>query len=133
MTDNVQNQQPPSPANSVILISQDLMFGSKLRGAANQQQWELHQVASVEAATQLAIQKRAAIVILDLGTPAVDVSQVVSEVRAITQLSVTVLAFAPHVHVKKLEQARQAGCDHVLSRGELDRRMGDILASMWRD
>jgi hypothetical protein len=39
-----------------------------------------------------------------------------------------IVAYAPHVHEDRLRAATEAGCNEVLSRGQFDRQMDDILA-----
>ena len=60
--------------------------------------------------------------------PGIDVVRLMDELGS--SRKVTVLAYAPHVHEQKLDQARQAGCDQVLTRGEIHRRIGEILTAL---
>ena len=57
------------------------------------------------------------------------------EIRMQSRLasSASILAFGPHVHESALEDARQAGCDQVLSRGEFSNRMAEILSAVHDD
>ena len=39
-----------------------------------------------------------------------------------------IIAIAPHVHVSKIETARAAGCDAVLTNGQFHGQMTEVLA-----
>jgi hypothetical protein len=41
-----------------------------------------------------------------------------------------ILAYGPHVHEDRLAAARAAGCDAVVSRGQLDREADSLLATL---
>ena len=41
----------------------------------------------------------------------------------------TLIAYGPHVHVAKLEAARQAGIPTVMTNGQFDSQMGSLFAS----
>ncbi len=40
----------------------------------------------------------------------------------------SIIAFGPHVHVEKLERASAAGFDRVITRGQFDHQMPQIIA-----
>jgi hypothetical protein len=65
----------------------------------------------------------AALVIVDLQAPdAIDALRSVSTART--------LAYGSHVDRVRLEQARAAGCDHVLARSALFRTLPSLVASI---
>jgi hypothetical protein len=66
------------------------------------------------------------LVVLDLSIPEVDVSALVSTVRKHADAA-KVVAFGPHVHADKLDAARLAGCDEVVSRGQFFAQLDAIL------
>ena len=112
---------------SVLLISNDLMLGSQLRPAATQ------------AGTTMAVKPSPAqllaaeppdgvkLVIVDLSAPGLDVAALLAAI-ADWPTHPAVIAFGPHVHKAKLAAAREAGCDAVLSRGEIVSGAGEWIA-----
>jgi hypothetical protein len=55
--------------------------------------------------------------------PGLDVHALVAAVREASPNGARVLAFGPHVHEASLAAARAAGCDEVVTRGEIERRL----------
>ena len=56
-----------------------------------------------------------------------DVEEVIQWIRS-EEAAITVIAFGPHVHVKKLANAEQAGCDQVYVRSEFFSQMKTIFS-----
>lgn len=112
---------------SVLLISNDLMLGSQLRPAANQAGITL--AVKPSPAQLLTAEPPAGVklVIVDLAAPGLDVTALVGAISA-WPARPTVIAFGPHVHKAKLAAARKAGCDQVLSRGEMVSGAGALMA-----
>ena len=67
------------------------------------------------------------LVLVDLSFPRLDIARVVSLVREVCQRPGAVVAFGPHEQTAKLTAAAAAGCDRVLARGQLSRRLEEIL------
>ncbi len=101
-----------------LLISSDLMIASHATGAAQRAGCELHIVANLDAALQAVADHDASLVVLDLGTPGNDPSNVVPKLRADASKQIAVVAFGPHVQKQRLDGAREAGCEMVISRGQ---------------
>ncbi len=96
---------------------------------------------SAAKAVDLLPSVRPEIVIVDLSAPGVDIAQLMqtiaagssssgpsSDATAASLVAPKVVAFAPHVHEQKLAAAQSAGCDAVLTRGQFDRSIADILS-----
>lgn len=102
------------------------MTSSQLGAAAQQAGTSLHTVASSEALIDAWRAEAAALVVLDLTAANLDCAAVV---RALgEEASVPppqILAFGPHVHEQRLAAAQAAGCDEVLSRGQMFREAGE--------
>ncbi|TWT76907.1 hypothetical protein Pla123a_23320 [Posidoniimonas polymericola] len=111
----------------VLLISADLMIASMLEGAARGAGAELV-VASVAVAAEQLSAAPCRLAIIDLASAA-DVPALIESLRAAAP-EVRLLAFGPHVHKAKLEQAQQAGCEFVMSRGQFHNSAGAILAEL---
>jgi CheY-like chemotaxis protein len=114
------------PDGGVLLVSGDLLFGSRVRAAAESLGMSCRMApAGVSALTQLA-EARWQVVLVDLETPGLSLPQLLQ--RAAAACRAGVIAYAPHVRHGVLESARQAGCPVVLTRGQFDAQLPELLA-----
>ena len=106
----------------ILLISPDLMSTSKLAGLTR------HSGGLLETLRSLDDEPRAAhfdLVILDLQAFAEDPAVIVARVQSLVdglpekQPPAKLIAFGPHVHKDRLDEAVAAGVDEAVSRGEL--------------
>lgn len=114
---------------NVLLLSTDLMLASAAHGAATRHGAELRNVpdsSSIVAACQNADGR---LVVVDLRAPGLDIAVVASGLKQLTPAP-HILACAPHVHEASLAAARAAGCDEVVSRGEVERRLDATLGRL---
>lgn len=102
------------------------MAASMLEGPVRSASAEL-QVASPAGAAAAAQAKSPALVIVDLGSPIADVAGLLQSIRD-AHSNARLVAFGPHVHREKLQQAQDAGCDRVMSRGEFFSKAVDVIA-----
>ena len=111
--------------SKLLLVTGDLMLLSRLERvaqvcsltkvvAANRDQ----AVTACDAACQVAI--------IDLQASGNDISTIVAKLKEVNP-ELSIVAAGPHVHEQKLQQAQQAGCDVVVSRGQLDRDAESIV------
>jgi CheY-like chemotaxis protein len=104
----------------ILLVSPDLMAISRLAALARQAGGSLESLRSFDAGPR---EDGYDLVLIDLQGMAEDPALLVSRVRAAVpgrnQASPRVVAFGPHVATARLEQARAAGADEAVSRGEL--------------
>jgi DNA-binding NarL/FixJ family response regulator len=114
---------------NVVLLSADLMLASAAHGAASRHGAALRSVPNATTAVAACDESPPEIVVVDLRTPGLDIRALVA---ALKQLSPTphILACAPHVHEASLADARAAGCDEVVSRGEVERRLDATIARL---
>ena len=111
---------------SVLFYSSDLVFSSRLAGAGQRLGVQVSAVSSIDAAVARVQGDSIGLVILDLSTANVDPQAAVSRLRE-SQPTVAVVAYAPHVHEDRLRAAADAGCNEVLTRGQFDRQMEELL------
>ncbi len=111
----------------VLFLSSDLVFSSRLAGAGQRVGVPVSAVSSLDAATARLPGDSVGLVILDLSTSTVDPQAAVSRLRE-SQPALAIVAFAPHVHEDRLRAAADAGCNEVLTRGQFDRQMEQLLA-----
>ena len=112
---------------SVLFLTKDLLFSSRVAGVAQSRQIELSVVSEADQLLANTSANQVELVLLDLTTPSCDPKQLVPQLRRLARPPKGVVAFRPHVHEAKLAAAEEAGCDQVLSRGEFNKRMTEVL------
>ena len=118
-------------APDVVLLCTDLMFDSRICGAAQQAGLTIESVAGVAAAVELAARGGCRVVVADLTVPGLSMETLVSQLNEeCVGGRPEVIAFGPHVQTGRLEAAREAGCDQVLTRGQFDARLKELLQSV---
>jgi len=113
----------------VLFVSTDLMFSSRLVGAGARQGAHVTTVAAGEAVSKAGAHDRLDLVIVDLSTAGAGIGGLIDGLKN-SRAKPKIVAYGPHVHEGKLEEAQSAGCDEVLTRGQFDGRMDEILASV---
>ena len=110
-----------------IFITRDLMFQSKVAAMAQRSGCQLAIAASLPAA-QARCPDPALVekVILDLSFDGLDLSSTVEEVRQ-AMPGARIIAYGPHVHVDRLNLARQSGCDLVQTRGQFESNLSSLF------
>ncbi|MFG0334602.1 MAG: histidine kinase [Maioricimonas sp. JB049] len=114
-------------ARKVLFLSGDLFFTSSLRSAAEAAGFTVEIDAMPNAGRflpKLASEGYFAVVI-DLESPGLDVASVVEALPV--ESRPRTIAFGPHVQVARLEAARQAGCDRVVSRAQISTKLAALL------
>ena len=115
---------------TILLLSGDLMFASRVAGAAARLGATLDTIASPEAlSNRLACVEPGALIVVDLTARGFDPGKWVPQFRAATNPPRAIVAYGPHVHDALLTAAGEAGCDRVFSRGEFNARMDEILSA----
>jgi len=112
---------------SVLFLTKDLLFSSRVAGVAQSRKIELSVVSEADQLLTHAYANQAELVLLDLTTSSCDPKNLVSQLRRLARPPKAIVAFGPHVHEAKLAAAEEVGCDQVLSRGEFNNRMTEIL------
>jgi CheY-like chemotaxis protein len=119
MEDTVSSQ-------TIVAAVNDLMFGSRIRAAAQQAG-----VSAVFVRTAADLLERAAtanLVLLDLETRWLDAPATISALKGATQTArVPVVVFGAHVDADALKAARDAGADRVLARSAFVKLLPELL------
>lgn len=110
----------------IVLVSSDLAFSSQIRAAVLQQGGELTVAPPSGDLSEVAAGGPVDLVLLDLASAQLDVAGTVGTLRRWSTPPGSILAFGPHVHRARLEDAQAAGCDAVLTRGQLHARLHAI-------
>lgn len=104
-------------------LSGDLIFASRVRGAAEANDLEFYFGGSLpDGETDIRF------VIVDLATRS-GVVDGLMETCAQRCPGAKVMAFGPHVQVARLEKARGAGIPLVITRGQFDRSLATLFES----
>ncbi len=98
-----------------LLLSDDLLFISRITGTARALGVSIRTARSVEALLALAGQHQPRCVIVDLGIPGLVLADLF---RQLGDDPPRVVAHGSHVDVESLRAARAAGCDPVLPRSQ---------------
>lgn len=121
----------PQSQAEVLLLTRDLFFGSRITGTTAQ----LDATVDVEGQPAEALRKlndsRYRCVILDLSLPGLSAQDVMQALPADNRL--TVIAYGAHVHTALLGEARAAGCDRVMPRGQFAAQLLQILTEVLSD
>jgi CheY-like chemotaxis protein len=116
------------PATAVgLLLSDDLMFTSRITGTAQALGCTVKPVRSVEALLTLAQQERPRGILIDLGHPEVRIAEVMDRLRKLGSPLPRVVAYGSHVDAATLRAAREAGCDPVLPRSKFVEELPNAL------
>ncbi|MGI9430051.1 MAG: hypothetical protein ACR2NM_15435 [Bythopirellula sp.] len=114
----------------IVLLTQDLMIGARVEGVARQLGLSMRNVAQPQAAIAAAEDKDCRLLLIDLRTPGLDIADLVQAIRAARGPALPIVASGPHVHEANLAAATAAGCDAVITRGQLDRELPAIFAEL---
>jgi DNA-binding NarL/FixJ family response regulator len=112
---------------SVLLLSDDLLVLSRVEAAAARMGIGIQSAASSVQAAQCSGGKPPKLIIVDLAAARLDLAALVREIKGGGSMT-KVLAFGPHVHQARLDAARDAGCDEVVSRGQFFAQLDTILS-----
>lgn len=113
------------PPRTIILTS-DLAVASRLTSICQAQGDNGRFVTSWEACRELVRELGPSWVVIDLEAVPITAEEVAA-IRRERSGVLRVVAFAPHVHEAKLDEARKAGCDIVWTRGQIHRDLATLL------
>lgn len=112
---------------TILLLSDDLMLGSQVSAAAQQLGQTVRTAANLDSLLSLCDDEEVRHVVLDLNLASIQAGTALSKLRAACSDDTTFLAIAPHVHTAKIESAKQAGFDRVLTRGQFHASMKELF------
>ena len=113
-------------AGSCLILSQDFLFGSRLSEAISDRGYEVSMQGSLESSVASTTEPSWSLIIVDLTLKTITIEDVVAWQQSLTPPP-PLLAFGPHVQTGQLERARQAACEFVLTRGQLDQQLEQLL------
>ena len=110
---------------TLLLLCGDLFFSTQLRSAAERAGWRSAMQLSAQAAAAVANTDGVQAIVVDLELNGLDISEFVLALGEADRPPV--IAFGPHVQETRLQAAVEAGCDQVLSRGQISSSLQQIL------
>ena len=111
-----------------VLLTSDLMLSTSVNGICQSKGYEFLLAGTLDAVGHAAGCK---LLLLDLAMIASDdVEITIRRCRQLTPPPKTIVAYGPHVHANKLEAARLAGCDQVMTRGQIHSLLPQLLAEL---
>jgi DNA-binding NarL/FixJ family response regulator len=113
---------------SIVFLTSDLMFSSRVAGAANTLGVSLQLVAQ-PANLPARLSADCQLVFVDLSLAGLELTAAIAAVRAAAPQA-RILAFGAHVDEASLAAAQSAGCDAVLSRGQFHKQYIELLKSV---
>jgi CheY-like chemotaxis protein len=116
-----------TPAPLGLLLSDDLIFISRVAGTASAQGLNLKSARSAAALVTLARQQRPRCVIVDLANPGLILPALLQELAEVCAPLPRVVAYGSHVDTETLRAARAAGCDPVWPRSKFVEDLATVL------
>lgn len=111
--------QPNPPQNATgLLLSDDLIFTSRVVGTARDLGFQIRTARNQEMLLQMAAERLPACIIVDLSNPGLAIETVTQRLPELGQPRPFVVAYGSHVDVLTLTAAREAGCDRVMPRSK---------------
>jgi DNA-binding NarL/FixJ family response regulator len=111
----------------VVFLSSDLMFSSRVGGAAKQLNVQMVLVPNV-ASLPDKISADCGLVLVDMTLHGLNLPAVVRAVKAAAPQA-KVVAYGAHVDHAALVDAAEAGCDLVLTRNQFNQQYAELLKS----
>ena len=118
--------ESPASAASCLILSNDFFFGSRLCEAVKGHGHQVTMAATLDASAVATAESDWQLVVFDLTLQTITIEEVAAWRERLTPTP-TLIAFGPHVRTGQLERAKEAGCDLVLTRGQLDQQLKLVL------
>ena len=114
----------------IVFLTSDLMMASNANAHAKQYSVAIAQVSSAAKAIEIIKANRPHLLLIDLQCPGLDIATLGDQLKKLSDsMAPLSIGYAQHVEVVKLQQARSAGINQVLTRGQVNSQMGQIIAS----
>lgn len=110
-----------------IFLTADLMFLSRVVGAAKELEKSIAVVSTVETLVARCAEEAVPLVLVDLSLTRLEPADLMARLRALPSPPQAIVAYAPHVHEKLLAAAESAGCTEVLTRGQFSAQIERVM------
>lgn len=114
---------------AILFVTKDLLFSSQIVGQAKARGMAIELALGADELVRKLSTEGGDVVVLDLAMPEIDPVELVARLNTTPNPPRAILAFGPHVHEARLQAARAAGCDRVLTRGQFHAHGVELLAS----
>ena len=114
-----------SRTGNVIALPADLIFGARIRAAAESAGANVVIAKSPEDVLSRAAEAETRLIILDLDRRGLDIADVITKLKATS--TAPILAYVSHVREDAIREAKQAGADRVIARGAFANQLADLL------
>jgi CheY-like chemotaxis protein len=118
-----------SDGDVCLLLTDDMLFSSRITGTAQALGLKVNVVKSVNDLRAQAQERMPTCVIIDLSRPGLQVPELVRELKGVGSPTPRLVAYGSHVDVTTLRAAREAGCDMVLARSQFVEKLPHELAA----
>ena len=118
----VESETDDLPAGTVVFLSGDLMFASRIKAAAERAGVAFRLSGSLPQTETDAI----GYVILDLSTRSALTPEIVSQCAQLCP-DAKLIAYGPHVQTGRLAAAKEAGIPVVMTRGQFDAKLATLF------
>jgi CheY-like chemotaxis protein len=116
------------PKKKALLLSDDLIFASRITGVAQAEAVDMKVARSLEVLKRLGEAERPILLIVDLSNPGLVIEELVAWVNAYAASDrPRIVAYGSHVDTATLKAARAAGCDEVMPRSQFVERLPNQL------
>jgi CheY-like chemotaxis protein len=117
----------PESAPLGLLLSDDLLFTSRITGTAHGLGLTVKSCRSTEVLLELAQQQTPVCVLVDLSNPGLVLAELLQKLRQVCEPKPRIVAYGSHVDAATLRAAREAGCDPVLPRSRFVEELPSAL------
>ena len=114
----------------VLFVSTNLFFVPRIHGAVSANGFGLRMTTSESDFWAAYDEGGTSLILIDLEIKKDNWIKVVRGLRENKRDSVRVVAFGPHTDVALMKEAKEAGCDSVLSKAEFSKTLPDLLGGL---
>lgn len=112
----------------ILCLSRDLAISSRVESSAARFNLPVRTFSSFASPSSEIPAADKYLVIIDLQSVGTEIQATIDNLRQ-AYPEARFVAFAPHVYTERLEEARRAGCDQVISRGTFFRQLDEIIGN----
>ncbi|HEY6564663.1 MAG TPA: hypothetical protein VIY86_09220 [Pirellulaceae bacterium] len=116
----------------IIVLSNDLRTTSRICADSVAAGWEASTCLAWDPLHEQMETVQPDVVLLDLASIPAHPSEI-QRLKAVARGGTRLIAFGPHVQTEKLQAARDAGCDHVVTNGQIHRDLKGVLGIEMRE
>lgn len=120
----------PGDAAPLVFALTDLLFGARIRAAAQAKGVEVTVLRTPAELIGAAVERAPRRILIDLDARAYDSVDVIRSLKGDARTrDVDVVAFVSHVREEAIRAARDAGADRVLARSAFVRQLPDLVSA----